>query len=498
MTAQIVFSVRRHWSTEGMSPKTDFSGTQPPVKRTQMAKHLIASKRTIDVLKRDVLRLNDGDGLHIRQSSTGSKYWYQDFSLRGKRGSIGLGKYPEIGLADARQRSLEVRGQVANHINPAAARKAAKQTQAQLSDSCSVETIANSWLAIQSKGWSAGHTRTERARLEAHVYPSLGGRQINSVKTAEVSCLIGAIGEAGTVDTAHRVLSLCRRLFDYAVSMGQLDDNPCDKVKQVLPKSASKHHAAMTTPFELKGLLQRIPDFSGTFAVQCALKVTMLTFLRSAELRGAKWPEINLAHQVWLVPASRMKSNKERKLNGGPHYVPLSSQAVEILRQLKPITGHTGYVFAGQGSKNPVISGNTVNKSLRRLGFSTRDEHSTHGFRATARTMLVEQLNFSENVVELQLDHAVRDANGTAYNRAAMLKTRVVMMQRWADYLDWLSTQSASTLGPLHESDPPVSLCAPAHEDWANRAAFGTNAPSTAAHASALGNKATSSNSATR
>lgn len=430
-----------------------------------MAKHLISSTRTIEAMKADKHRLSDGDGLYIKQTPSGKKHWYQDYTLNGKRNQISLGAYPVIGLAEARQRSLEVRWQVAHGIDPAEARRTAKQVHVAINHPRSVKSVAEAWFAIQSASWSSGYADSIQSRLNAQVYPSLGNRVIETVTTNDVTTLISHIRDAGTLETAGRVLSICRRIFDYAAAMGHIKTNPCNPVKEVLPAAARKHHAAFTTPFQLKRLLEAIPKFGGTFVVLCAMKMVLFTFLRSSELRCAKWEEIDLDNRLWLVPASRMKGKKERKLNGAPHYVPLSTQAVGLLRQLQLITGSTGYVFAGQGRKNPFISENTINKALRSLGISTRDEHTTHGFRATARTMLVEQLNIRESIAELQIDHVVRDANGKAYNRTRMLKQRIEMMQLWADYLDWLATQPANMLESLHDDSAATSLFASQNED---------------------------------
>ena len=451
-----------------------------------MSSNLIASARTIDVLKPEVRRLNDGCGLHIRQTQKGRKFWYQDYTRHGKRTSIGLGPYPEVGLAEARRRSLDVRRQVAHGIDPKAARAKSKQSHDDPNHPRSVRSIATQWFATQSVGWSADYAKTTDCRLNAHVHPALGHRLIDTVETKEITQLIATICASGTVDTAGRVLSICRRVFDYALSVGHITANPCALVKEVIPKVPTKHRAALTTPFELADLLQRLRSFRGTFVVQCALELTMSTFLRSAELRGAQWSEINLDQQLWVVPAERMKGKKERKLNGAAHYVPLSRQAVATLRKLKAITGHTGYVFAGQGRKNPVISGNTINNALRRTGISTCEEQSAHGFRATARTMAVEQLHFDDRLVDLQLDHVVKDSNGRAYNRTRMLKQRAVMMQRWADYLDWLRELPASALGPFTSVDVPAAVRAPAGCHCAEHNPIHPGKPPASSHVDAM------------
>lgn len=423
-----------------------------------MAIHKIASARTVQVLKPHVRRLNDGNGLHIRQSLTGRKTWYQDYAFRGKRNSISLGHFPEIGLSEARDKSVEVRRQVAQGTDPAVARKEAKQFCVHLNHPQAFQTIAEQWFAVQAAEWSLGHAEKTAVRLAAHVYPAFGNRAIRTVETKEVTALVEALCEAGTVETAKRVLSICRRVCDYAVAKGLATSNPCYLVKEVIPGKVTVHHAAVTTPVDLHALLHCISGLRSTFVVQCAVKLTMLTFLRSSELRLATWQEIDLDGQEWAVPASRMKTEPGRKANEGPHIVPLSSQAVAILRELKQVTGHLRYVFPGQGFKNPTISGNTINSALRRSGISTSEEQTAHGFRATARTMLVEQLKFDVDWAELQLDHVVKDANGEAYNRTQMLPERALMMQKWADYLDWLQQQTPRALAPIHGVAVPVHL----------------------------------------
>ena len=426
-----------------------------------MAIHQIASARTVEVLKAHVRRLNDGNGLHIRQSSTRRKTWYQDYTFRGKRNSISLGHYPELGLSEARERSVEVRRQVAHGIDPAIARREAKHLSVHLMHPEAFKTIAEQWFAIRAAKWSRGHAEKTAVRLAAHIYPVLGNRVIRTVETKEITKLVEAIRDAGTITTAKLVLRICRRVFDYAVAQGYATGNPCQLVKEVIPGAVTAHRAAVTTPMLLSVLLQRLACLRATFVVRCAVRLMLLTFLRSAELRGAMWHEIDLDGQVWVVPASRMKGDPNRKENEGPHTVPLSSQAVAILRELKQITGHLQYVFPGQGVKNPTISGNTINSALRRSGISTSEEQTAHGFRATGRTMLVEQLKFNPDWAELQLDHVVKDANGNAYNRTHMLQEREVMMQKWADYLDWLQQQPASAFGPIRNVAVPAHLCWP-------------------------------------
>lgn len=421
-----------------------------------MAKHLIPSDRTIQVMKADVSRLNDGAGLHIRQSAAG-KHWYQDFTFNGQRTSLSLGAYPEIGLAEARRRSHDMRTDVAHGIDPAAKRRDEKKFELQRQEAkrllgCedavpgSFEHLARAWYKKRTSGWSKDHADKVMVRMEKHLFPALGYRAIAKIQRVEYTQLLMDIDHEGKTSTANRLHSICQRICSYAVAHQYLDANPTPEVKEVLRTEITKHHAAITKPEQLQEFVQSVHAYHGTFVVTCALKLMMNTFLRSTEFRWAQWSEIDFENMVWMVPADRMKDTMEKKLNGAPHMVPLSLQSIEILRQLFAITGRTIYVFAGQGSKNPVLSENTLNKAIRAMGYSTQDDQSTHGFRATARTMLVEQLGWHKDIVELQLDHQVSDANGGAYNRVQLDQARREMMQDWSDYLEQLH------LGPIPKS----------------------------------------------
>lgn len=413
-----------------------------------MAKHLISSDRTVQVMKSSVKRLNDGAGLHLRQTTNG-KHWYQDFSFNGQRTSLSLGAYPEIGLAEARLRSHDMRTDVALGIDPAVRRRDEKNTEHQRQEAKrllgrqdalpgSFEHLARAWYARRTSAWSNEHAEKIMVRMEKHLFPVLGNRAIAEIQRAEYTQLLAGIDDEGKTSTANRLHSICRRICSYAVAHQHLDANPTPEVKEVLRTEITKHHAAITKPEQLQEFVRSVHAYHGTFVVVCALRLLMNTFLRSTEFRRAQWSEIDFENMVWMVPAERMKDTREAKLNGGPHMVPLSSKSIEILRQLFKITGSTHYVFAGQGWKNRVLSANTLNKAIRAMGYSTQDDQSTHGFRATARTMLVEQLGWHKDIVELQLDHQVPDANGGAYNRVQLDQARREMMQDWSDYLEQL------------------------------------------------------------
>lgn len=410
-----------------------------------MAKHLIPSDRSVQVMKSSVKRLNDGAGLHLRQRD-GGKHWYQDFSFDRQRTSLSLGSYPEIGLAEARRRSSEMRSDVAHGINPTGKRRAEKKAERERRDAVrllghqdalpgSFEHLARAWFEKRKDGWSADHADKVMVRMTKHLFPVIGHRAISEIQRFEYTELLMHIDDAGTTETANRLHQLCRRICAFSMAKGRLETNPIPEVKEVLRTAITKHRAAITKPDQLQEFVRSVDEYHGTFVVSSAIKLMMKTFLRSTEFRWAQWCEINFEKKVWMVPAARMKGSKENKLNGEPHMVPLSWQSIEILRQLHMITGRTSYVFAGHGWKNPVISENTLNRAIQAMGYSTQDDQSTHGFRATARTILVERLGWHKDIVELQLDHQVSDSNGEAYNRAELDQWRCEMMQGWSDFL---------------------------------------------------------------
>ena len=413
-----------------------------------MRRHLISSDRTIQAMKPGVKRLNDGAGLHLRQRD-GNKHWYQDFSFNGVRWSLSLGAYPDVGLAEARRRSHEMRADVALGINPGEKRKAQakaeRERQAarhllgrQDAQPGSFEYLARVWIKVRAYAWSEQYSASVVERLEKHVFPLIGQRPISSIHRSEFTQLLMGIDNAGTTSTAKRVHALCRRVCDFAVATGYLESNACPEVRETLRTVITRHHPAITDPKKLEHFLRAVAAYQGTFGVICAIKLAMKTFLRSAEFRWARWSEIDFDRHLWTVPADRMKGTKEEKLNREDHLVPLSRQAIDILMLLRQITGDQPFVFAGQGWKNPVISENTLNQAIRKMGYSTHRDQTLHGLRATARTILVERLGWHTDIVELQLDHKVRDANGAAYNRTQFAESRFEMMQEWSDYLDQL------------------------------------------------------------
>ena len=373
-------------------------------------------------------KLFDSDGLFLLITPQGGKYFRLKYRFDRKEKLLALGTYPEISLADARQRRDEARRQVAHGIDPAANRKAQKQAKTKETDT--LEVIAREWHGEYAKTWSTVHANTILVRLEKEVFPWLGARPIEEIKAPELLKVLRRMESRGALDTAHRVLNHCGNIFRYAIATGRAERDPAADLRGALPPVKNNHFSAPTDPKDVAPLLRAIDAYQGSLVVKCAMQLAPILFVRPGELRHAEWSEVDLDTEQWNIPGEKMKMKE-------PHLVPLSHQAVEILRVLQPLTGASQYVFpCGRSFARP-MSENAVNAALRRMGFE-KSEITGHGFRAMARTILDEVLEVRPDFIEHQLAHAVRDPNGRAYNRTAHLVERRKMMQRWADYLDEL------------------------------------------------------------
>ena len=373
-------------------------------------------------------KLFDTDGLFLLVSPGGGKWWRFKYRFGGKEKLISLGTYPEVGLAMARQRRDAARKQVADGIDPSQARKTLKA--AKIQNESTFEAVAREWHQKFTPTWTPGHAKTILSRLELNVFPWIGERPIIEIKAPELLLALRRIESRGALETAHRVRAICGQVFRYAVATGRAERDSAADLKGALPPVKAKHHAAITDPKEVAGLLRAIDGYQGSFVTKCALRLAPLLFVRPGELRKAEWAEIDLEIAEWNIPAERMKTRQ-------PHLVPLAHQSVEILRELHALTGSGRYVFPSPRTPIRPMSNNGILSALRRMGFE-KDEMSGHGFRALARTILDEVLQVRPDFIEHQLAHAVRDPNGRAYNRTAFLPERRKMMQTWADYLDGL------------------------------------------------------------
>ncbi|MEE9910232.1 MAG: integrase arm-type DNA-binding domain-containing protein [Deltaproteobacteria bacterium] len=373
-------------------------------------------------------KLSDNDGLYLLVTEKGGKWWRFKYRFEGKEKLLSLGTYPEISLADARQRRDEARKQVAKSIDPGAVRKSQKQAETEEKDT--FEVIAREWHNRFTPTWTIGHAATIMDRMERDLFPWIGKRPIAEIKAPELLAAMRRVESRGALETAHRIRTIGGQVFRYAVSTGRAERDPSVDLKGALPQPQEKHRAAITEPVEVGKLLRAIDDYSGSFVVKCALKIAPLVFVRPGELRHMEWTELDFENAQWNIPAGKMKMKE-------PHLVPLSKQAIEILNELQALTGTSRYVFPSGRSFDRALSDNAILAALRRMGYE-KDEMSGHGFRAMARTILDEVLQVRPDYIEHQLAHAVRDPNGRAYNRTAHLVERRKMMQQWADYLDGL------------------------------------------------------------
>ena len=377
-------------------------------------------------------KLSDSGGLFLLVRPNGARWWRYKYRVAGVEKLLSLGTYPDTSLRDAREKHAEARKLLARGIDPSAARQAEKVAGAERAAN-SFEVIAREWHAKQSKKWSTNTAEKALVRLEQDLFPWLGSRAIAEITPPEVLRTVRRV-ESRTVDTAHRVLQDAVRVFRYAIQTGRAERNPAVELQGALEPRRKKHFASLTEPAKVAELLRAIHGYSGAPATAAALKLAPILFVRPGELRAMEWAEVDLDKAEWNIPAERMKMRT-------PHLVPLSSQAVEILRELQPITSRSRFVFPSLRTASRSMSNNTLNAALRRIGYAG-DTMTTHGFRAMARTILDEVLHFRPDYIEHQLAHAVRDPNGRAYNRTAHLPERRKMMQAWADYLDNLRVAS--------------------------------------------------------
>ncbi len=380
---------------------------------------------------------------------TGGKWWRFKYRFDGKEKRLSLGVYPDVSLKDARERHTQARKLLADDVDPSEHRKAFKAARAQKVAN-SFEVVVREWLAKNSHNWSQGHGHRILQRLEKDILPWIGKHPIADIKPPQLLTALRRIEERGAIETAHRVLQNCGQVFRYAVATGRAERDISNDLRGALPAVKKQHLAAITSPNDVGGLLRAIDDYEGFIVTKYALRLAPLVFVRPGELRKAQWQEIDFDHAEWNIPAERMKMRE-------PHLVPLSRQALAVLREIHQVTGDGRYVFPSMRTNTRPMSNNAVLAALRRMGY-TKDQMSGHGFRAMARTMLDEILGVRPDFIEHQLAHAVRDPNGRAYNRTAHLVERRKMMQQWADYLDNLkrgaqviSLQSMASLSNIQK-----------------------------------------------
>jgi integrase len=371
-------------------------------------------------------KIADEKGMYLLVNPNGSKYFRLKYRFGGKEKSLALGVYPDTTLKQAREKRDSARELLANGMDPSLDRKIKKLATTENS----FKAIALEWYAKHLSNKSESHQKRTLALFERDLFPWLGDRVITEIKAPELLIVLQRIESRNAIETAHRALQATGQVFRYAVSKGVTDFDITPSLKGALSPVTNGHFSSMTDSQQVGQLLRAIDSYSGSFVVKFALQLAPLVFVRPSELRQAEWEHINLEAKEWRYLVT--KTNTQ-------HIVPLSSQAVEILTNIKPLTGKGRFVFPSERTPNGsrAISDVALLAALRRMGF-TKDEMTVHGFRAMARTILDEVLGFRTDFIEHQLAHAVRDPNGRAYNRTAHLEERRKMMQAWADYLDSL------------------------------------------------------------
>lgn len=377
------------------------------------------------------------DGLYLRVSATGGASWQWRYRYGGKENTATYGKYPEVTMADARERHQSARALFRAGSDPNREKKKLKTSIAARSEK-TFKKVAEGYLeGLRKTGRVASYTQKIEGSFKLHVYPVIGNEDIDEIDGAVILSMLRKIEDKGKNETAQRVLTWCGAAFKYANHMGFTQRNPADGVSNYLAKPEVKHMAALLEPEKVAEFLRASYQYNGKHVVCAALRLLPLVMLRPGELRHGTWDEIDLEAGMWTIPAQRMKGVQAAK-KGKPHLVPLAPQAVEILRRLKAITGGVGLIFPGDRSDKRPMSDAAINRAIQGMGYSTQSEVTAHGFRATARTLLVERLDCRTEAVEAQLAHAVKDSLGTAYNRTEFLEYRKQMMVKWADYLDRL------------------------------------------------------------
>ncbi len=378
-------------------------------------------------------KLADGFGLYLEVTPSGGKLWRLKYRFLGAEKRLALGAYPLVSLKDARAKRDEAKRLLADGQDPGAVRQAEKARSLELAAN-SFEAVAREWIARHLDAKAPGHRDKVVRRLERDVFPYLGRRPVADITAPDILTVLRRIENRGVLETAHRAQQNIGQVIRYAIATGRAVNDPTQSLRGALPAYVPRHMAAPADdPQAVGAILRSLDAFKGGPIVAPAIKLLPLLFCRPGELRAMRWEQIDLEHAQWRYMVSKTKTD---------HLVPLSRQAVAILQDLHPLTGHLpgGWVFPGARSPMRPMSDAAINAAYRRLGIDTQNELTGHGWRAVARTILHERLNYDPAVIEHQLAHAVPDALGTSYNRTKFLDKRTAMMQAWADYLDRLKT----------------------------------------------------------
>ena len=374
-------------------------------------------------------KMADGEGMFLLVNPSGSKYWRLKYHYAGKEKLLALGVYPEVSLSDARELRAKARKTLAAGNDPNEVKREAKRLTILKSEN-GFEVIAREWLENRKHEWAGRSFKIIQSRLERHVFPKIGKRPIAEITAPEILSMLRVVESSGALDTAKRAMQACAQIFMYAIATGRAERNPVPDLRGALKTPVTKHQAYLKAA-ELPDYLIKLENYDGASQTKLALRFLLLTFVRTTELRAAQWTEFDFDKAEWRIPAERMKMKEE-------HIVPLSRQAVAVLRELQTHTGNRQYAFPNQHNPISFMSENTMLYALYRMGYHSRT--TGHGFRSTASTILNEN-GFHADVIERQLAHGERNKVRAAYNHAQYLPERRKMMQWWADYLDDVATK---------------------------------------------------------
>ncbi len=373
-------------------------------------------------------KLADAEGMYLLVTPSGAKYWRLKYRYGGKEKVLALGVYPEVRLPDARQRRAEAKASLAENRDPGFERKTEKLVAAFRAGN-TFEGVAREWWEAKRNGWSESHTQATLHRLEKELFPVLGGRPVAEIEPAELLGVIRTVEARGALELASKTLIVAGQVFRYAIATSRAKSDPTRDLRGALKRGEARHYNALKES-DLPEFLKKLAIYDGHHLTRHAIRLLMLTFVRTNELRAAQWTEFNFDKAEWRIPAERMKTRVE-------HIVPLSAQAICTLEQIKTLSGKRDHLFPNEHNPKKCMSENTILYALYRMGY--RGRATGHGFRATASTILNEQ-GWRGDVIERQLAHAEKNKVRAAYHRSQYLDDRRRMMQSWADYLDGMAS----------------------------------------------------------
>ena len=385
-------------------------------------------------------RLYDAGGLYLEVSPAGSKRWFLKYRKDGKEMRLALGSYPSVSLANARIKQSEAKALKHKGIDPVQAKQVNKLKAIRQADD-TFEAIAREWHSKQVGNWSEVHAKTVKRRMERDLFPWIGKQPMTQIHAMELLAALQKIEARQANETAHRVLDIAKQVWKYWLPTTDIEQRDITVgLKARLQPYRSKNYPAILDPKRVGEMMKAIKHYKGGPIVRAALQLTPLVYQRPGNMRMMEWSELDLEGATWTIPSAKMKRSVKEKANGEAHVIPLPTQALTLLRSIEPITGHGRYVFPGERNHDRPMSDNALRSALYALGYG--EEQKPHAFRAVARTLIVDELGLDPLMIEANLAHGARDRFGRSYNRTQYIKQRFEMIQKWADYLDKLATES--------------------------------------------------------